>query len=205
MSTRKGGGLHIRTGRAFVVLMTVSSLLGAVMGLIAFESFFITVFAGVLGAYLVVSGWLSAQRYAALTPALDRLLSAVNAANFLALISLGGMALNRPDGAMFGFAGEHYLFLAVLSGIAAIADCSRVFRRALSRKHVIARHLWRMLLGFFIAAGSAFTGPGASAFPEVVQASGILALPELIILIVMLFYLVRTVFFSAPKRTPGHE
>jgi len=49
-----------------------------------------------------------------------------------------------------------------------------------------------MCIGFFIAAGSAFTGPGASAFPQAVQDSGILSLPELTIMLLMLFWLWKT-------------
>ena len=194
--TRKGGGIHVRTGKAFVVLMTVSSLLGAVMGLIEFEQFFITFFAGLLGAYLVVSGWLTLNRSKAYGSLLDRTLIATNAITFLALITLGLQALGRPDGSMFGFAGENYLFLAVMSGGALIGDLIRLLRKSISRKHLIARHLWRMLLGFFIAAGSAFTGPGASVFPDAIQASGILSLPELIIFVLMIFYLVKILVFS---------
>ena len=194
--TRKGGGIHVRTGKAFVVLMTVSSLLGAVMGLIEFEQFFITFFAGLLGAYLVVSGWLTLNRSKAYGSLLDRTLIATNAITFLALITLGLQALGRPDGSMFGFAGESYLFLAVMSGGALIGDLIRLLRKSISRKHLIARHLWRMLLGFFIAAGSAFTGPGASVFPDAIQASGILSLPELIIFVLMIFYLVKILVFS---------
>ena len=194
--TRKGGSIHVRTGRAFVLLMTVSSLLGAVMGLIEFEQFFITFFAGLLGAYLVVSGWLTLNRSKAYGSLLDRTLIATNAITFLALITLGLQALGRPDGSMFGFAGESYLFLAVMSGGALIGDLIRLLRKSISRKHLIARHLWRMLLGFFIAAGSAFTGPGASVFPDAIQASGILSLPELIIFVLMIFYLVKILVFS---------
>lgn len=194
--TRKGGTLHVRTGKAFVISMTVSSLLGAVMGLIEFEQFFITFFAGLLGAYLVVSGWLTLNSSAVYGLVLGRTLTAINMMTFVALITLGVLALERPDGAMFGFAGENYLFLAVMSGVAMIADMRRLFRTSISRKHIIARHLWRMLLGFFIAAGSAFTGPGASVFPAAIQASGILSLPELIIFVLMIFYLVKTLVFS---------
>lgn len=199
--TRKGGGVHIRAGKAFVVLMTLSSLLGAALGLIKFETFFITFFAGILGAYLVVSGWLSVHRSATSQVFMDRALTTANAVTCFALIAIGTLALTRSDGAMFGFAGENYLFLAVMSGIAAIADISRLFRRSLSRNHIVARHLWRMLLGFFIAAGSAFTGPGSSIFPAAIQASGILSLPELLILVLMIFYLVKTIFFSPSRPT----
>ena len=195
-SVRKGGRLHIRAGRLFVIFMALSSVLGAVVGLIKFEQFFITFFAGVLGTYLVISGWLTANQAAANRPGLDGVLSALNAATFAALASIGTLAFTQSDGLMFGFAGENYLILALMSGIAAIGDVSRAFRNAMSREHQIARHLWRMLLGFFIAAGSAFTGPGASAFPDSVQASGILSLPELVILLLMVFYLMKTLFFS---------
>jgi uncharacterized membrane protein len=195
-SVRKGGRLHIRAGRLFVVFMALSSVLGAVLGLIKFEQFFITFFAGILGTYLVVSGWLAAHQANARHRGLDGVLSALNAMTFVALASIGALAFAQPDGSMFGFAGANYLFLACMSGIAAIGDFSRFFRHAMSRNHQLARHLWRMLLGFFIAAGSAFTGPGASAFPDFVQASGILSIPELVILSLMVFYLIRTLFFA---------
>lgn len=195
-SVRKGGRLHIRAGRLFVVFMALSSVLGAILGLIKFEQFFITFFAGILGTYLVVSGWLAAHQAKAKHRGLDGVLSALNAMTFVALALIGALALAQPDGSMFGFAGANYLFLAGMSGIAAIGDLSRFFRHAMSRNHQLARHLWRMLLGFFIAAGSAFTGPGASAFPDSVQASGILSIPELVILSLMVFYLIRTLFFA---------
>lgn len=196
--TRKGSGIHIRAGRAFVLFMTLSALLGAALGLIKFEQFFITFFAGLLGAYLVVSGWLTANTNAASKYRAEGVISTINAITFLALAGIGILALSRSHGLMFGFPGENYLFLAGMSGVAALADFSRLFRKSVSRKHLIARHLWRMLLGFFIAAGSAFTGPGASIFPEFVQASGVLSLPELFILFLMIFYLIKTLFFSRP-------
>jgi hypothetical protein len=193
---RKGGRAHIRAGRLFVTVMVVSSLLGAVLGLIRFEFFFITFFAGLLATYLVVSGWLAARPSASTHRALEVVLSAFNAIIFAALIAIGGIALARSDGMMFGFAGENYLLLAGMSGIALIADISRLFRARMSREHRTARHLWRMLLGFFIAVGSAFTGPGASVFPNAVRDSGVLSLPELVVLLLLLFYLVRTLFLA---------
>jgi len=192
---RKGRRLHIRSGRFFVIFMALSSVLGALLGLIKFEQFFITFFAGVLATYLVASGWLTANRAAANRRAMDQALSFINVSTFAVLSVIGVLAFRQSDGLMFGFAGENYLFLAVMSGIAVVGDINRLVREPISRKHQIARHLWRMLLGFFIAAGSAFTGPGASVFPDTLQASGILSLPELIILLMMMFYLIKTLFF----------
>ncbi len=200
-TSRKGKTAHISAGRLFVLLMSASSILGAVLGLIRIDQFFITFFAGILGTYLVLSGWFAANRHGSGTRAVPWGLGLVNAANCAALILIGLRALSSSEGEMLGFAGEDYLFLAGMSGIALLLDASLVFRNRLSAKHRTARHLWRMLLGFFIAAGSAFTGPGAKAFPEWAQQSGILSAPELLIMLLMVFYLVRTIFFSSPTRS----
>ncbi|MEO1101142.1 MAG: hypothetical protein AAFW65_04785 [Pseudomonadota bacterium] len=203
-TVRKGKTTHISAGRLFVLLMSASSLLGAVLGLIRIDQFFITFFAGLLGTYLVLSGWLAASRHGSDRGVVLWGLGFINAANCAALILIGLHALSGIDGQLYGFAGEDYLFLAAMSGIAVLLDGSLIFRKGLSAKHKTARHLWRMLLGFFIAAGSAFTGPGAKVFPEPVQQSGILSVPELLIMLLMLFYLVRTIFLSSEARSNKH-
>ena len=200
-SARKGGSIHVRTGRVFVGLMSVSSILGAGLGLIRFDGFFITFFAGILGAYLVLTGWAALQPPSRTRKAATLVLGLINLANCTGLIGLGRLALSNPDGAAFGFAGEDYFFLAGMAGLAMVLDASLVVRKQISAKHRTARHLWRMLLGFFIAAGSAFTGPGASIFPEAIQQSGILSLPELAIILLLLFYLIKTLAW--PRRQRG--
>lgn len=184
-STRKGRFIHVRAGRVFVGLMAVSSLLGAGLGLVRFDAFFITFFAGILGTYLVLTGWVTLQAPTRVRNAAMLGLGLINLANCAGLIFLGRLALSNPDGAAFGFAGEDYFFLAGMAGLALVFDASLVVRRHVSARHRTARHLWRMLLGFFIAAG-------ASVFPAAVQQSGILSLPELAIILLLLFYLIKT-------------
>lgn len=196
----KGRSVHVTAGRFFVALMTLSSILGALLGLIRFDQFFITFFAGLLGAYLVLSGWLAARMRTPEHGPAGWILGLINVANCAALLVLGSIALSAEDGKIFGFAGGNYLFLAGICGIAAVGDISLIVRSRLAAPHAIARHLWRMLMGFFIAAGSAFTGPGAKAFPEWIQQSGILSVPELLILLLLLFYLVRTLLFKRKGR-----
>ena len=86
--------------------------------------------------------------------------------------------------------------LHIINGVCPcfFSDITLVFRKRMSDRRRIARHLWRMGLAFFIAVGSAFTGPGASVFPEALRASGMLALPEAVTAVLILFWLVRTVF-----------
>ena len=198
---RKGKYLHIRFGRGFVATMTVSSLLGAVLGLVKAEEFFITFFAGALSVYLVLSGWFAARDRRKQLSRATTGLAWLNVAIFAALISLGSTALSSPDGTLLGFHAEDYFFLSGMSAIGLISDASLIFRGVLTHKFRVARHLWRMALGFFIAAGSAFTGPGANAFPEAVRESGLLMLPELLILATMMVYLGLTIF--RPQRRPA--
>lgn len=195
--SRKGFGLHVVSGRGFAALMVCSSAFGAILGVLKPDQFLITFFAGVLATYLIASGWLSARMRNS-AGAGSAAAGLVNAANVAALVWLGTEALGTETGTLRGFAGEDYLFLAGMGGIALAADLTLLLRRRLGDRARIARHLWRMSLGFFIAAGSAFTGPGASAFPEALQQSGILSAPELIIIVMMLGYLVRTWLF--PRR-----
>ena len=186
---RKGAGIHVMSGRVFAVTMGLSCVLGAILGLLDAANFYITFHAGVLGATLIASSWLTVRSCTGRLTAAVGLINLINAAS---LLTLGLLAAGAEDGRFLGFAAPSYFFLFAMTATAALGDISLIFRKALARSHQIARHLWRMCLAFFIAAGSAFTGPGAAAFPEAIQQSGLLSLPELLIALAMLFWLART-------------
>lgn len=188
----KGRPIHILAGRGFVVMMALSSALGAILGLIKADQFYITFHAGILALTLILSAWMAARDRSGRPGGAYLILTGIALINTVALGVVGVKALGATGGMLMGFAAEDYFFLAGLSGLVVITDASLLFRKTVSDRHRIARHLWRMGLGFFIAAGSAFTGPGAKAFPEVVQASGLLILPELITLALIVFWLIFT-------------
>ena len=73
-------------------------------------------------------------------------------------------------------------------------------RRLQPLHHRVSQHILRMCIGFFTAAGSAFNGPGQNVFPDVIRESGILSVPKPLIFVLMVFWLVRTLFWNA--RTP---
>ncbi len=202
LAAQKGSPIHIGAGRLFVAVMVISSGLGAVLGLFKADSLYITFHAGILALTLIASGWLTARSRSQPGPA-QWVLGAINIVNAATLIGIGLQANSSLDGAFFGFPAEDYFYLAGMAGLAVIGDASLIFRKSLSNRHRIARHLWRMCFGFFIAAGSAFTGPGASAFPKAIRDSGLLSLPELIIIVLMLFWLAFTLARRAPL--PGAE
>jgi hypothetical protein len=190
LAARKGHSVHIWSGRVFAVSMILSSIIGAGLGLFKADQFYITFHAGILSVTLIGSSLLTLR-----APRGNGVHVAINSANFLnviALVAIGSHALAQPGGIAFGFPADDYFFLAAMAFMAAACDVSLIWRKPLGNPHRIARHLWRMCFGFFIAAGSAFTGPGASAFPEMIRNSGILSLPELVIFLSMLFWLVWT-------------
>lgn len=192
LGSRKGRKVHVNAGRVFVISMGLASVLGAILGALKYETFWITFHGGILGATLVASGVLAVRIR---RPGAKRVFAGVaglNALNAAALFSVGWYATTLPDARLFGFAAGDYFFLFGMAAIAFGGDVRMIVGAQISDSHRIAQHLLRMCIGFFIAAGSAFTGPGASAFPDAVRNSGVLSLPELTIMGLMLFWLWKT-------------
>ncbi|MBO6798371.1 DUF2306 domain-containing protein [Maricaulis sp.] len=198
----KGRHWHRQGGRIFFWAMLVSAMSGSLLGLLEPERLLITALAGVLTLYLLLSSRRAARNRSGRFERMDGALFAAVVVLILLLAGLGGFALQQADGRLLGFAGEDYFMLAVMAGLGGCADVTLVFRKQMSDRHRIARHLWRMGLAFFIAVGSAFTGPGVGVFPEALRSSGLLAAPEGITALVILFWLVRTVF-NRPRPVPG--
>lgn len=188
----KGRKVHVSAGRVFVVSMGLTSLLGGVLGALRYETYWITFHAGILGATLVASGVLAIRMRVPSAKRLFITVGILNALNAAGLVASGWYATTLPDARLYGFAAGDYFFLFGMAAIAGHGDVRMFVEQKISHKHLIAQHLLRMCIGFFIATGSAFTGPGASAFPAAVRDSGILSLPELIIVLLMFFWLWKT-------------
>ena len=193
MVVRKGGHMHMRAGQVVVLSRILSSLLGAVIGAMKYETLLITAQAGVLATTLLLSG-LRIVRSRTFTHFGCVALCAVSALNTVGLFVCAGIALASLDGVLFGFGSAEYLFLATIASAALFADVRQLRGRVRTFHHRIAAHLWRMCIGFFIAVGSAFTGPGSAAFPDALRTSGLLSLPEMLVIGAMLVWLTRTLF-----------
>ncbi len=186
---RKGSRVHRGVGNIFLITMTIMSAAGIYLALVLPMA--ISVLVGAFTIYLVVTSWLAARRidesiiwlhYAALAGALG--------------VAAGGLffgleAQNSPGGLKDGLPAFPHYFFGGLALLAALGDAVMIARQGISGKKRIARHLWRMCFAYFIAAGSLFTGPGATAFPEQIRETGLLSAPEPIILAIMLFWIVR--------------
>jgi hypothetical protein len=95
-------------------------------------------------------------------------------------------ALQDPEALLGGIPATVF---AVVITLMALADLSVLIRRGLRGRQRIARHLWRMMLGFAAAIGSFFPGQ-LQFFPQWVQ-----QIRPIIILFVPFFAVIGLMFF----------
>lgn len=147
----KGGTWHRRSGQVFVTTMIAMGL--SAVGVSMYEGKK-EVFAGALAAYLILTGWITIRPLPAARRTVDLALMAV--AWFFAI---GGLAkafdvLGMPGRQSDGVPAAMHFFLSTVLLLAAIGDV-RVFRAGgIQGTRRLARHLWRMCFGLFIATGS---------------------------------------------------
>jgi uncharacterized membrane protein len=192
LAARKGSGVHRAAGRVFVAAMLVCALLGTWAAVVKPEM--ITALAGVFTCYLAASAWATVQ-----PPSRALTMLSVGGLILAAGIGASGLifgreALAAASGLKDGYPSEPYFFFGGLAILAALLDISVLVRRGVSGAQRIARHLWRMGFALYIAVGSLFTGPGASALPEGVRGSWLLSLPELGVGVLILTWLAITLF-----------
>lgn len=193
LAARKGSPLHRAAGTIFVIAMLVGASSAALLGYAAEPQDFGDVVAGAITVYMVSTAYVAAKRA-------DNKVGLFEGVAF-AVAALGGAAgyIGTAQQVATGTAlydgVPGYIFASVAS-LAALLDLSVILRRGVAGRQRIARHLWRMMLGFFIAAGSFFPGQ-LHLFPEVVREVEpviILFLPAFSIVAIMFFWLARVLF-----------
>lgn len=159
LSVAKGGQLHKQSGLVFTVGMVVLGLTAAGIG--TYEHRPGQVFGGLLAAYLVVTATTTVKRLPGLGHRVDVALMVLAFAYAVASL-YGGVTewldptikvIGRPRVVPPLVIGSVMLLAAVgdLRAIRAGAGGLRGSRR-------LARHLWRMCFGLFVATGSFFLG-----------------------------------------------
>jgi hypothetical protein len=103
---------------------------------------------------------------------------------------LGLTAAAAPGGRLDGDPPGNFFFFASLPALAGALDLRVILRRGVSGARRIRRHLWRMSAALFVAAGSLFLGQ-PKVFPHWLRGSPIMFTPEIAILALMVFWLVR--------------
>ncbi len=194
----KGAKLHRKSGIIFVYAMLVMSGSAAVMAVLVAQRF--NAMQGVLTFYLVTTAVLTLRRRAQEFRWIDAGAMLVALMVGLYDVKLGFEALNRPRGTIDGVPAAMVFTFGAVALLSALGDVRMMLARGLQGAHRIARHLWRMCFAVFVAAGSFFLGQ-AEVIPEPIRIYPLLAIPTLVPLVLMLYWLVRVSFMQRyPRR-----
>jgi hypothetical protein len=174
-------------GNIFFISMLTMASTAAYLG---------NLFGGASALYLVTTGWLTARRREGETTIFDwgaLLFGLAVGVPILAdgLRIAGGLIPAKP-----GVPVGMILFLGSVVLVAAAGDVRMLVRGGVLGRQRIARHLWRMCFGLFIATGSFLAQRRVMAILGGPKIMLLAALP----LILMIFWLIRVRFKNAYER-----
>lgn len=121
--------------------------------------------AGILTLYFVITAWATVKRREGQSGLFEIGAFVVAAAGSAVTFYFAYDSVQKGTALLGGI--PFYGFSGVAAACA-LADLSVILRRGIAGRQRIARHLWRMCLGFFVAVGSFFPGQ-LPFFPEWVQ------------------------------------
>lgn len=193
----KGLKLHRKSGMVFVYAIVVLSLTGAVIATLRHQP--PNIIGGSLAFYMVITAFLTVRPRDERSRWIDVGVLFVGTTVGAAALKIGLDALNSPTGTMNGVpAGMMFLFGAVAL-LGALGDIRMMRADGLQGAERIARHLWRMCFSLFIASGSFFLGQ-AKVIPKPIRILPLLAIPAMLPLVLMLYWLARVLFTKWSRR-----
>jgi hypothetical protein len=157
MSFRKGSPRHVLSGRVFVASMLTMGVVAVYLAITRHQPN--NIGGGILTVYLIGTAWLTARRRDGETSRFDWIVLLIPLALGI-LTWMNGIKVVRSgassqDGVPVGMS----FFMGSVMLLAAAGDVRMLVRGGVFGAKRIARHLWRMCFGLFIAAGSFFLGP----------------------------------------------
>jgi hypothetical protein len=157
MSFRKGSPRHVLAGKVFVASMLTMGALAVYLAITRHQPN--NIGGGILTCYLIGTAWLTARRRDGETSRFDWVALLIpltfgifSWTNGLKVVRSGA---SSQDGVPVGMT----FFMGSVMLLAAAGDVRMLVRGGVFGAKRIARHLWRMCFGLFIAAGSFFLGP----------------------------------------------
>ena len=211
ISLRKGSRRHVLAGRVFVVSMLTMSAGATYLAIVRHQPN--NVGGGILTFYLILTAWLAARRQDGETSRLDWV--ALGIPLTLGILTwISGVEKMRAAGpSEDGVPAGIHFFMGSVALLAAAGDLRMLVGRGVFGTRRIARHLWRMCFGLFIAAGSFFLGPsnrplrllrsvglGRYLSPALLNTGFYLVL-TILPLVLLIFWLIRVRFRNAYQQT----
>ena len=154
---RKGSRRHALAGRVFVVSMLIMAVFAVYLAVVRNQPS--NIGGGILTFYLIGTAWLTARRRDGKANRFDWVLLLIPLV-LGTLTWLSGIKMVRSG--VYSQAGVPVgmnFFMGSIMLLAAAGDLRMLLRGGIHGAQRIARHLWRMCFGLFIAAGSFFMGP----------------------------------------------
>jgi hypothetical protein len=210
MSFRKGSPRHVLAGRVFVASMLTMGAVAVYLAIVKHQPN--NIGGGILTCYLIGTAWLTARRRDGETSRFDWVALLIPLALGI-LTWINGVKVVRSgassqDGVPVGMS----FFMGSVMLLAAAGDVRMLVRGGVLGAKRIARHLWRMCFGLFIAAGSFFLGPsnrplrllsavglGQHLSPALFSTT-LYSILTILPLILLIFWLVRVRLTNASKR-----
>jgi len=210
ISFRKGSPRHILAGKIFVASMLVMAVGAVYLGIVKHQTN--NVGGGIFTFYLIATAWLTAKRGEGKTGPVDWVALpvpvALGALTWLNGINVVRSGANSQDGVPVGMT----FFMGSVMLLAAAGDVRMLTSGGVCGAKRIARHLWRMCFGLFIAAGSFFLGPSnrplrllssigiGQHLPQALFTTSLYLVLTVLPLVILIVWLVRVRFTSEYKR-----
>ncbi len=210
MSFRKGSPRHVLAGKVFVASMLTMGVVAVYLAIMRHQPN--NIGGGILTVYLIGTAWLTARRRDRETSRFDWVVLLIPLALGTLLWMNGIKVLRSGASSQDGVPAGMMFFMGSVCLLAAAGDVRMLVRGGVLGAKRIARHLWRMCFGLFIAAGSFFLGPsnrplrllsavglGQHLSPAIFGTTLYLVL-TLLPLILLIFWLVRVRFTNAYRK-----
>lgn len=207
LTARKGEPVHRAAGTVFFLSMLVATAIAAAVSPFLTDGRITNTIAGILAFYLVLTAWTAARRQDGGVDRFAILGFFVALGSALAGVLFALEAQASPTGTIGGSPPQAFTPFMIIGGLAALTDLKVILRGGISGAPRIARHLWRMCFGLFIATLSFFLGQ-QQLFPAYLRGSLWLFVPVFAPLLLMLFWLVRvrlTNWWSRASRSGGSQ
>jgi len=209
MFFRKGSPRHVLAGRVFVASMLTMAVGAVYLAVVKHQAG--NIGGGIITFYLIGTAWLTARRRDGETSRFDWVLLLIPLVlgifTWMNGIKIVRSGASSQDGVPVGMT----FFMGSVMLLAAAGDLRMLVGGGVLGTKRIARHLWRMCFGLFIAAGSFLLGPSnrplrllsgvglGQHLPQALFSTTLYLILTILPLIMLIFWLVRVRFTNAYK------
>jgi len=191
LAAAKGRRLHRASGRVFVYAMV--AMCGTAIVMAAVRGQAVNIMAGSMTAYLAITALTTVRPPSAGSRRRDVALMLVALVLGAATVAAGFGAIASASGKMFGYPPFPFFMFGVLGLSGAAGDLRTIRSGGLRGAPRLSRHLWRMCMALFITTASFFSVRArvAAILPEAFVHPALRALPVLLVLVAMFYWLWR--------------